>query len=180
MARPNGPLDVRSLVDQHYELLYRYAFHLAGSVADAEDLTQETFCTAQAKIGQLRSAEGARAWLCRILRNHYLSSLRKGTAIPLQSLDELAEEPESTDGLIGDIDIERLHRVLGELPESFRTPLILFYFEEFSYRQIADQMRVPLGTVMSRLARAKAYLRSRLRPEPVLSRASPASPGERQ
>ena len=179
MARPNGPLDVRSLVDQHYELLYRYAYHLTGSVADAEDLTQETFCTAQAKIGQLRSTEGARAWLCKILRNHYLSSLRKATAIPLESLDDVAAEPESTDDLIGGIDIERLQRVLGELPEPFRTPLILFYFEEFSYRQIADQMGVPIGTVMSRLARAKAYLRSRLRPEPVLSRVGPESRGER-
>jgi RNA polymerase sigma-70 factor (ECF subfamily) len=52
--------------------------------------------------------------------------------------------------------------VLRELPEVFRTPIILYYFEDFSYRDIAEQMDLPIGTVMSRLARAKAHLRSRL------------------
>lgn len=178
MANTIGPTDVRSLVDQHYELLYRYAYHLTGSVADAEDLTQETFCTAQEKLGQLRSAACARSWLCRVLRNHYLSSVRKLKVIPLQSLEDMPDEPETCDDLIGEIDIEQFRRVLAELPECFRTPLILFYFEEFSYRQIADQMGVPVGTVMSRLARAKTYLRARLRPAPALSRVSASSPGE--
>ena len=59
---------------------------------------------------------------------------------------------------------------LNDLPEVFRTPMILFYFEEFSYRDIAEQMDLPLGTVMSRLARAKAYLRGRLlQPETPLT-----------
>ena len=57
------------------------------------------------------------------------------------------------------VDSEALQRVLGELPEVFRTPVILYYFEEFSYRDIAEQMELPIGTVMSRLARAKAHLR---------------------
>ena len=52
--------------------------------------------------------------------------------------------------------------MLGEMPETFRTPLILYYFEDFSYKDIAEQMNVPLGTVMSRLARAKTFLRERL------------------
>ena len=63
-----------------------------------------------------------------------------------------------------DIDPGKLQEVLDELDESFRTPLILFYFEDFSYREIADQMDLPIGTVMSRLARAKGYLRGRLAP----------------
>ena len=61
-----------------------------------------------------------------------------------------------------EIDSEELQQILNELPEEFRTPLILFYFEEFSYREIADQINVPIGTVMSRLARGKGYLRKRL------------------
>ena len=60
------------------------------------------------------------------------------------------------------LDSAQLQKVLGELPETFRTPLILYYFEDFSYKDIAEQMNVPLGTVMSRLARAKAFLRQRL------------------
>ena len=58
--------------------------------------------------------------------------------------------------------VERLQEALNELPECFRTPVILYYFEDFSYRDIAEQMDLPLGTVMSRLARAKAHLRARL------------------
>jgi RNA polymerase sigma-70 factor (ECF subfamily) len=62
------------------------------------------------------------------------------------------------------VDPERLQEALNELPEVFRTPIILYYFEDFSYRDIADQMDLPIGTVMSRLARAKAHLRGRLLP----------------
>jgi RNA polymerase sigma-70 factor (ECF subfamily) len=61
-----------------------------------------------------------------------------------------------------EIDPERLQQALNDLPEAFRTPIILYYFEDFSYRDIAEQMDLPLGTVMSRLARAKAWLRTRL------------------
>ena len=61
-----------------------------------------------------------------------------------------------------EIDSDDLQRALNELPESFRTPVILFYFDEFSYRDIAEHLDVPIGTVMSRLARAKAHLKERL------------------
>ena len=75
-----------------------------------------------------------------------------------------------------EVDREQLQAALNELPETFRTPVILFYFEDFSYRDIADQMDVPIGTVMSRLARAKAHLRNRLRPaEPVAARKEAAN-----
>jgi RNA polymerase sigma-70 factor (ECF subfamily) len=62
------------------------------------------------------------------------------------------------------VEPEQLQEALGELPEVYRTPVILYYFEDFSYRDIAEQMDLPMGTVMSRLARAKAYLRARLLP----------------
>jgi RNA polymerase sigma-70 factor (ECF subfamily) len=67
-----------------------------------------------------------------------------------------------------------LQQTLDELEEGFRTPLILFYFEEFSYRDIAEQMELPIGTVMSRLARAKAYLRAKLCPNGVDGFSAPA------
>ena len=63
---------------------------------------------------------------------------------------------------LADVDPQRLQAALDELPEIFRTPVILFYFEDFSYRDMADQMEVAIGTIMSRLARAKAFLRGRL------------------
>src|SRR5262245_3846432 len=169
MSSAKGVVDIRSLVDEHYQLLYRYAYRLGGSVALAEDLTQETFCTAQQKLNQLRDSSNARGWLCTILRNHYLHMRRHETVVWTTSLDAVATEPEQPGARdpLGELDSDQLQRVLGELPEPFRTPVILYYFEEFSYRQIAEQMGVPIGTVMSRLARAKAHLRSRLNPNTV-------------
>ena len=69
------------------------------------------------------------------------------------------------------IDRERLQQILNELPEEFRTPILLYYFEELSYKEIAARMETPMGTIMSRLARAKATLRRRLsREESVVDR----------
>ena len=162
MGLPGSQRDVQRLVEEHYVALYRYAYRLAGSVADAEDLTQEAFCKAQMHLGQLRDATRARAWLFCILRNLYLHKLRAEKHQPCVSLADWQNipEPPAPNGL--PVEPERLQKVLNELPEGFRTPVILFYFEEFSYREIAEQMDLPLGTVMSRLARAKAYLRERL------------------
>jgi RNA polymerase sigma-70 factor (ECF subfamily) len=177
MADARSSMDVRTLVDQHYELLYRYAYRLSGSAATAEDLTQDTFCTAQEKIAQLRDPATARGWLCKILRNHFLQGRRHHPEVFVESLEDLAIEPEQAIDAPADIDTERLQAVLGELPEAYRTPIVLFYFEEFSYRQIADQLGVPIGTVMSRLARGKAYLRSRLRTDHVALQPTASSPG---
>ncbi len=152
---------VSQLVEQHYTALYRYAYRLTGSSADAEDLTQQAFMTAHAKWDQLRTAEHARSWLFTILRNDFLKSLRPRSRAGVISLESVPE-PTSSGPLNTDIDLERLQLALDDLPDEFRTPLMLYYFEELSYKQIAEQMDTPIGTVMSRLARAKTYLRGRL------------------
>jgi RNA polymerase sigma-70 factor (ECF subfamily) len=155
---------LHQLIDTHYQALYRYAYRLTGSSADAEDLTQEAFGKALARLPQLRDPERAKAWLFRILRNAYLHKVRdqkRHRVIPLDAVGDLPERPADE---MPDIDPVRLQQALNDLDETFRTPIILFYFEEFSYRDIAEQMELPIGTVMSRLARAKAYLRSRLAP----------------
>lgn len=152
------------LIDAHYEGLYRYAYRLSGSSADAEDLTQETFGKALAHLPQLREPERAKAWLFRILRNLYLHRVRdqkRHRVVPLDAVGDLMQREGDP---VPEIDPARLQQALNELDEAFRTPIILFYFEEFSYRDIAEQMELPIGTVMSRLARAKAYLRNRLAP----------------
>jgi len=149
------------LVEQHYALLYRYACRLTGSAADAEDLTQHAFLTAQSKWEQLRDEGCARSWLFTIVRNAYLKQLRSPTCVSSADLDELpAAGTVSAD--VHEADGEQLQNVLNDLPEEFRSPLILFYFEDFTYKEIAEHMGVPIGTVMSRLARAKSYLRRRL------------------
>jgi RNA polymerase sigma-70 factor (ECF subfamily) len=163
MGVPGRQAKVQSLVDEHYEALYRYAYRLCGTAADAEDLVQEAFCRAQEKLDQLREPERAKAWLFSILRNGYLHRLRVSQhprLVPLNDIADFAEPPEN----LPEVEPLKLQEALNELPELFRTPVIMFYFEDFSYRDIAEQMEVPLGTVMSRLARAKAYLRARLFP----------------
>jgi RNA polymerase sigma-70 factor, ECF subfamily len=148
-----------ALIDEHYALVYRYAYRLCGTVADAEDLTQQTFLTAQAKRDQLRDPQAARGWLCAIARHAFLRGRRQPhRALPLWDGIEPRSEPSPPE----EIDEAMLQGALAELPEEFRTPVVLFYFEGFSYKEIAGRLQVPLGTVMSRLSRAKAHLRERL------------------
>ena len=153
---------LNDLIDGHYQALYRYAYRLSGSAADAEDLTQEAFGKAISRLSQLREPDKARGWLFRILRNAYLRRIRdekRHRVVPLDAVGDVAERPGEP---MPDIDPARLQLALNELDEAFRTPIILYYFEEFSYKDIAEQMDLPIGTVMSRLARAKAHLRSAL------------------
>jgi RNA polymerase sigma-70 factor (ECF subfamily) len=162
MGMPGNRQTVERLVEQHYLALYRYGFRLSGSEADAEDLKQETFFKAQMNLSQLREADRARNWLFKILRNAYLHRIRSDRSNSTLSLDLVGELPEAMPDPLPEIDPERLQTALNELSEAFRTPIVLYYFEDFSYRDIAEQMDLPIGTVMSRLARAKAWLRKKL------------------
>jgi RNA polymerase sigma-70 factor (ECF subfamily) len=150
------------LVERYYALLYRYAYRLTGSVADAEDITQTTFLAAHSKWDQLEDESKAKSWLFTIARNAYLKGLRGPSCVAIGDFEMFAAP--STETRPAEIDEENLQNVLNKLPEEFRSPVVLFYFEDFSYREIAEQMGVPVGTVMSRLARAKAYLREHLSP----------------
>ena len=88
--------ELHELIDAHYQGLYRYAYRLAGSAADAEDLTQEAFGKALARLSQLREPDRAKAWLFRILRNGYLRRVRdqkRHRVIPLDAVGDLPERP---------------------------------------------------------------------------------------
>jgi RNA polymerase sigma-70 factor (ECF subfamily) len=164
MVDDRSAMDIAQLVAEHHQAVYRYAYRLTGVVADAEDLTQQVFLAAHEKLGQLRKAESARSWLFAILRNSFLKMCRKRRPIPADNLqldmDTVpAQIPDSSD-----IDRERLQRALDELPAKFRMVVAMFYYEGCSYREISDRLEVPMGTVMSRLARAKGFLRSKLFP----------------
>lgn len=151
------------LVEQFSELLYRYAYRLTGNSVDAEDLTQQTFLTAQQKLHQLRASGAARHWLLSIMRNSFLTSRRHAGMIhSLEGIEETLTQTEAPEPLV---DPNELQQALLELPEEFRSPVILFYFEEFTYQEISEHMGLPIGTVMSRLSRAKAFLRRRLSAE---------------
>lgn len=162
MQWPGSWRRVQELVEAHYSALYRYAYRLSGSAADAEDLTQDAFCKAQMQLHQLRDPDRAKPWLFTILRNSFLHRTRHENAKRHCALDSVGDIAGQKPEPAPDIDSDDLQNALNELPETFRTPVILYYFEEFSYRDIADQLDVPIGTVMSRLSRAKAHLRDKL------------------
>lgn len=159
MADRAAPLTVSQLVADHHQALYRYAYRLTGSVPDAEDLTQQVFLIAQEKLAQVRDAASVQAWLFTVLRNGYFKSRRRNLALPLAEIDVtlVAETPPSQP-----LDSADLQAAINTLADEFKLVVLMFYFEHRSYREIAELLEVPIGTVMSRLARAKAHLRSRL------------------
>ncbi|QVL34917.1 RNA polymerase sigma factor [Telmatocola sphagniphila] len=155
-------VNINALVDAHYDSLYRFAYRLCGSAADAEDITQDTFCKAQQNLSQLVDVAKVRTWLFRILRNEYLQRVRSQARKNVQTLDNLGEIPSAELKQNLEFTSEELQKALDELPEIYRTPVVLYFFEEFSYREISEQLEVPIGTVMSRLSRAKCFLKNRL------------------
>jgi RNA polymerase sigma-70 factor (ECF subfamily) len=165
-ADARGPaaatLEIGPLIVAHHAALYRYAYRLSGCQADAEDLTQQTFLVAQQKLHQLREADRVASWLYAVLRSCYLKQCRKrhppGALTVNLPLEEIAEQEITAD----DIDREALQAALGELPDEFRVVVLMFYFEELSYKEIAEQLEIPMGTVMSRLSRGKQHLRTSL------------------
>lgn len=155
-------IEIAGLIAAHHAPLFRYAYRLTGMAADAEDLTQQAFMIAHRKLHQLREADRAAGWLFAILRSCYLKWRRKKVPMPSTLADlDMAEVPQPAVELQA-VDAEELQHVLGELPEDLRLILLMFYFEELSYKQIADELEIPIGTVMSRLSRAKQRLRERL------------------
>lgn len=153
----SGPT-IEELIEQHHALLYRYAWRLCGSAADAEDLTQQTYLIAHQNLHQLREASSAKSWLCTILRHAYLR--HRSRTPPTQPLDDELHAAGTASAT--DIDEEALQHALNQLTEDYRSAVILYYFQDLSYQEISTVLGIPLGTVMSRLARAKSQLKSRL------------------
>ena len=154
--------DITRLVAEHHAVVYRAAYRLSGSTADAEDLAQQTFLTAHRSLAQLRDERAALGWLMAILRSCFLKMCRKRRPLAADDLDFdldscAAEVPEESD-----VDPERLQHALDELSPEARVMLTMFYFDDLSYREIAAATEIPIGTVMSRLSRAKEQLRRKL------------------
>lgn len=153
---------IHQLVSEHSKPLFGYGYRLTGSVADAEDLTQQTFMIAHQKLEQLRCSKSAKSWLCAILRSCWLRSIRRKKPTPAShfeiDLDEMLEQ-ESDESSVDEILIQK---AISELPDDYRLVLLMFYFEELSYQQIAEKLDVKIGTVMSRLSRAKDRVKRRL------------------
>lgn len=155
--------DFQMLVDRHYAALYRFALSLSGSGDAAADLVQQTYYLWAEKGHQLRDGSKAKSWLFTTLYREYLSTYRRNVRHPEVELDETTGElPVVVPEVFNDLDGATVVSSLTEVDEVFRAPLTLFYLEDLSYKEIADVLEVPIGTVMSRLARGKEQLRKLL------------------
>lgn len=154
-------VDVVALVHAYHADVYAYAYRLTCAAADAEDLTQQTFLMAVERSQQIRHPDKARSWLFAVARSRFLKNQRRRGLLPTATI-ELDSVP---DGDIHDEspwDYELLDQALAALPSAFRIVIMMYYFEDLSYKDIAEQLELPIGTVMSRLARGKDHLRKRM------------------
>jgi RNA polymerase sigma-70 factor (ECF subfamily) len=155
--------DFQELVDRQYAPLFRFALSLSRSEADAADLTQQTFFLWASKGHQLRDPSKAKSWLFTTLYREFLGGCRHDVRFPKIELEDAREEEMSVLPNVNEFDGATVLEALREVEEPFRAPIALFYLEQFSYQEIADVLKVPIGTVMSRLSRGKALLRRGLR-----------------
>ena len=148
------------------ESLFNFACWLTRSQEEAEDLVQETYMKAWNGFALFRGESTLRTWIFRILRNAFLSSRKDAYAARVESLDEERHEaflprtnetPESI--LVTQAHLSAVREAIGEIPFAMREIIILREVEEMSYQEIGAILEIPIGTVMSRLARARQALR---------------------
>lgn len=163
----NSAVDLGEFLDG----LYSYAMVLSRSATEAEDLVQETCLRAIRGMGRLRPDSNVKGWLFTILRNIWLNQvrhLRTGPEMVDLNMDaseanDPADPAEDAHTLyVGNLEREQVRAAIQQLPVQFREIIILREYEELSYQEIATLLACPIGTVMSRLARARSRLRDLL------------------
>jgi len=183
--------EFEDLVSAHYENLYRFALSLCHREAEAADLTQQTFLRWAQRGFQLRDRSKAKTWLFTTLYREFLGGQRRSTRFPHVEIDDAGPDlPHLEPETVNQMDGRTVMTALNSLDETYRAPLMLFYLKDLSYQEIASVLNIPIGTVMSRLSRAKEQLRKRLieqdapaartsiTPENVIK--FPAKPNERR
>jgi RNA polymerase sigma-70 factor (ECF subfamily) len=151
--------DFEQIVSEHYESLYRFAFSLTRTEADACDLTQQTFYIWATKGHQLRDRSKVKSWLFTILNREFLQVRKRAVRFPHFELSDGNEDlPTISPEVVNTLDAARVFELLGQLQEPYQAALSLFYLEDYSYKEIADILEVPLGTVRSRISRGIAQL----------------------
>lgn len=158
-------------VKPHLDSLYRTALRMTGEGASAEDLVQETFLKAYRGFGQFEPGSNFKAWLFTILTHSYINDYRRRSRAPrVTDFSEVEPEGEIETPHFSAEDVERLadrlgdpaKRALDRLPPEHRLVFLMSTFEDLSYKEISAILGVPIGTVMSRLFRARAVLRREL------------------
>ena len=158
-----APSEFEFVVNDYYQDLYRFAYSLSKNEADATDLTQQTFYRYATKGDTIRDKSKTKSWLFRTLKNDFLSQARRAQRFQHVALDDAHHELPRHDAdpsrsFDGNLAVEALQRV----DETYRVALSLFYMKGLSYKEIAEMLEIPIGTVMSRLSRGKAKLKTAL------------------
>ncbi|HLR26644.1 MAG TPA: sigma-70 family RNA polymerase sigma factor [Fodinibius sp.] len=166
--------DFEDEIIPHLDAMYNFALRLTSDPNDAEDLVQDTIVKAFRFFSSYEKGTNAKAWLFRILKNSYINSYRKNSKKPSQvDYDEVstfyetirAERTDTSDledKMFRDLIDDDISSALDELPEDFRTVVLLCDVEGFTYEEIANMLDVPIGTIRSRLHRGRNLLKSQL------------------
>jgi RNA polymerase sigma-70 factor (ECF subfamily) len=153
-------LNFEDIVSAFYQPLYRFGYSLAKNEHEAGDLAQQTFFIYAEKGSSLRDKSKVKSWLFTTLYREFLRRRKKNSRMDSYEPEMLevaggTVEPHVERSLDGNLALEALE----EVDEVYRQPLALFYMKDLSYKEIAEVLDVPIGTIMSRLSRGKAQLR---------------------
>ena len=158
--------EIKEYLLPHVDLIFRCACRLTRKAHDAEDLTQEAFYYAIKNFAQLKDRAKAKNWLFSILRNLFLKDLEKNKKRVNIDFDAVS----NTISGLSNVEEEHLKEevsrnlraVLNKLDDRLKAPIVMFYFDRLTYKEIAKTLNLPIGTVMSRIARGKVHLRRKL------------------
>src|SRR5580700_3286901 len=168
LSQQNGSLaGFEELAMPLFDSLYNFAGWLAQNQNDAEDLVQETYLKALRSFASFETGTNFRAWIFQILKNTFLGSctkLERRMTVAVESEEDFPTTSATPESLrIGRSDIDAVRSAIEQLPVIFREVILLCDVEDASYREIAEILSIPIGTVMSRLARARKMVRASLR-----------------
>lgn len=161
-----------SLALSHIDSLYRFAMHMAGNEADAQDLVQDTYLKAYRFFDKFEEGTNCKAWLFRIMKNTFINTMRRdkkhSQMISLSDIQERGMEPsvdgDPEDNVFGDLFGDDVSAAIESMPDVYRDVVLMADVEELSYKEISEIIGCPIGTVMSRLCRGRKWLRKRLHP----------------
>ncbi len=156
----------KELTYPHMKLLYNVALKYTGNAFDAEDIVQETYMMAFNKFDQLKDPSSCKPWLLRILRNNFLKSCQKSKArhrlLESEYVEYLKQQIRAKDAetlMVKQASDRVVNEAINKLPLKYREVLVLYYMDEMLYKDIAQTLDIPIGTVMSRLTRARDGLK---------------------
>jgi RNA polymerase sigma-70 factor (ECF subfamily) len=159
----------------HADSLANFAYYLIQDDSDADDLVQDTFMKAYKAIDSYQEGTNAKAWLFRIMKNTFINEYkrrkRRGHKVDYEEVKAHQDEEDSPHSSFTDLRAELFGNLMGdemmiainELPRDYRTILILCYVEDFQYEELAAIFQIPIGTVRSRLSRARGLLKEKLK-----------------